>query len=158
RRTHPARETSGDGMIEPHARWMSPSPLWTEARVAGDASALQAPSLLRFASDTFMDDFLALLEEDPSRMGELRALPETWRGPVPRPDPVEPMPAFKRALSRHQLAQQAGGNGLALAKQPKPAGAPATRLKLYQPAHKRFYLLAASLVCQIPGMPDRALD
>ena len=29
-------------------------------------------------------------------------------------------------------------------------------LKLYQPVHQRFYLLAASLVCKIPGMPDRA--
>lgn len=31
-------------------------------------------------------------------------------------------------------------------------------LKLYQPAHNRFYLVAASLVCRIPGLPDRALN
>jgi hypothetical protein len=137
---------------------MAPSPLWSEARAAGDAPALQRPSILRFASDSFMDEFLAMLEADPSRLGELRAMPETWRGPAPRPDTVEPMPAFKRALSRRQLVQQAGGNGLALARQPAPASAPAVRLKLYQPAHQRFYLVASNLVCQTPGFPDRVLD
>jgi hypothetical protein len=31
-------------------------------------------------------------------------------------------------------------------------------LKLYQPAHQRYYLIAASLVCQLPGLPDRGVD
>jgi hypothetical protein len=31
-------------------------------------------------------------------------------------------------------------------------------LKLYQPAHGRHYLVAANLVCQIPGIPDRVVD
>lgn len=31
-------------------------------------------------------------------------------------------------------------------------------LKLYQPAHGYFYLVAASLVCQIPGLPDKTID
>ncbi len=30
--------------------------------------------------------------------------------------------------------------------------------KLYQPAHGRFYLVAASLVCRTPGFPDRKID
>jgi len=34
-------------------------------------------------------------------------------------------------------------------------GAP---LDLYQPVHQRFYLLAASLVCRLPGLPDRVAD
>ena len=33
--------------------------------------------------------------------------------------------------------------------------APSGTLKLYQPVHQRYYLLAASLVCKIAGMPDR---
>jgi hypothetical protein len=41
------------------------------------------------------------------------------------------------------------------------AGWEATRgndpLTLYQPIHNRFYLAAATLVCQRPGLPDRAL-
>ncbi|MGA1839272.1 MAG: hypothetical protein ACMUIU_01495 [bacterium] len=31
-------------------------------------------------------------------------------------------------------------------------------LKLYQPVHGRFYLVAASLVCRLPGLPDKTLD
>jgi hypothetical protein len=38
---------------------------------------------------------------------------------------------------------------------PPPA---ADALKLYQPAHGDFYLVAASLVCAIPGLPDRRVD
>ena len=30
--------------------------------------------------------------------------------------------------------------------------------KLYQPAHGRFYLVAASLVCRLPGLPDHVVD
>jgi hypothetical protein len=145
-------------MIEPHVRWMAPSPLWSEARVAGDTAALQQPTLLRFATDSFMDEFFGMLEADPARLGELRAMPETWRGPTPRPKPVQPLPAFQRALSRRQLADRAGGNGVALAKHPLQASAASPHLKLYQPAHQRFYLLAANLVCRMPGFPDRALD
>lgn len=145
-------------MIEPHARWMAPSPLWTEARVAADANALRQPTLLRFASDSFMDEFIALLEAEPARLGELRAVPETWRGPAPRSAPVEPLPAFRRDLSRRQLAERAGGNGLALASKPVVATARSPRLKLYQPAHQRYYLVSSCLVCQTPGFPDRVLD
>ena len=32
------------------------------------------------------------------------------------------------------------------------------QLKLYQPAHGHFNLVAAALVCRVPGMPDRTLD
>ncbi len=31
-------------------------------------------------------------------------------------------------------------------------------LTLYQPVHNRNYLVAASLTCELPGLPDRALD
>ncbi len=47
-----------------------------------------------------------------------------------------------------------------LARAPKPfAAVPANtpRLKLYQPAHQRFYVAAATLACAIPGLPDRKL-
>jgi hypothetical protein len=33
----------------------------------------------------------------------------------------------------------------------------AVALKLYQPAHQRHYLVAANLVCGVPGFPDRAV-
>src|SRR5205823_86492 len=31
-------------------------------------------------------------------------------------------------------------------------------LKLYQPAHMRYYLITACLICRIVGMPDRKVD
>src|SRR5262249_11239787 len=37
-----------------------------------------------------------------------------------------------------------------------PASDPA--LKLFQPAHQRFYLVTACLVCRMPGLPDRVVD
>jgi hypothetical protein len=33
-----------------------------------------------------------------------------------------------------------------------------TPLKLYQPAHGRYYLVTATLVCRIPGFPDREIN
>lgn len=42
----------------------------------------------------------------------------------------------------------------------KPVGwtPPIDRLKLYQAAHGDFYLVAASLVCRMPGLPDRLVQ
>jgi hypothetical protein len=31
-------------------------------------------------------------------------------------------------------------------------------LRLFQPAHHRYYLVAASLVCQLPGLPERRIN
>src|SRR5262245_51485446 len=31
-------------------------------------------------------------------------------------------------------------------------------LKLFQPAHGRFYLVCGSLCCRLPGFPDRVVD
>mgnify|MGYP000848388008 CR=1 FL=1 len=41
-----------------------------------------------------------------------------------------------------------------------PGEAPTTptTLKLYQPAHGRHHLVVASLVCRLPGLPDRLVD
>jgi hypothetical protein len=47
---------------------------------------------------------------------------------------------------------------------PRPAGAPSnwtapiSTLKLYQPAHGHFYLVAANLVCRLPGIPDHTVE
>jgi hypothetical protein len=47
---------------------------------------------------------------------------------------------------------------------PPPPGAPASwsgllpQVKLYQAAHGHFNLVAASLVCRMPGLPDKTLD
>jgi hypothetical protein len=67
---------------------------------------LRRPAILRFASDTFMDDYLALMENDPARLSQLVAQPETWRGPTPPVAPVAKQPAFLRSLTRLRLASE----------------------------------------------------
>jgi hypothetical protein len=133
--------------------------------------------VLRFATDSFMEDFMAMLETAPARLGEYMVRPETWRAPTPAPAPVEQGPEFIRKLSRLRFAANRKVNqlaGLSPAKVQTSALATATGVagalaiatasaaqkpfKLYQPAHQRFYLITACLVCRLPGLPDRALD
>ena len=47
---------------------------------------------------------------------------------------------------------------VAAAPAPASAGVAFARLKLYQPAHQRHYLVSGSLVCQVPGLPDREVN
>jgi len=116
------------------------------------------PAILRFASDTFMDEFLAVLENDPAQLTGLVARPETWRGPTPPASstsllaPTAPLSSRARMLQRFRRVAERAQNRATL---PVPAEAP---LKLYQSAHQRYYLLAACLVCRQVGLPDRALD
>lgn len=149
-------------------QWISPSPLWARFTPAGGGASAAAddqfrPAILRFASDDFMDRLLAILARDPKALGELLARPETWRSPsgeTPSLVDREPLPRLARTLGR-----------LKAAREPKAAlaavEAKATRkeqaqereivLKLYQPAHQRFYLVAADLVCRTAGFPRHAL-
>jgi hypothetical protein len=152
-------------MSEHPVQWMAPSPLWPEATSLGPETAVGAmrrPAILRFASDTFMEDLVTLMEQDPGGLAELRAQAETWRGPMAEAAPPRRLPAFERLLSRRQLALSRARptNGALLPALVPPARAAAARpaLKLYQPAHQRYYLIAACLVCGLPGLPDRALD
>ena len=146
--------------MEHRVEWTAPSPTWPALTGADDAAVRRTftrPSLFRFASDSFMDDFLATLDVDPMRLGEYAARPETWRGPAAAVTPTPPAPPFARALQRQRLSllRRASATGAA-ARVPPAADTPI--LKLYQPAHQRYYLVAASLVCQLPGLPDRAID
>lgn len=113
----------------PPVVWHTAAPLWRDALRDADASRqrFQRPEILRFATDTFMDDLQAVLADDPDRVGEFVARPETWRDPAvgwtefPDFDQTQPV-------------------------------------KLYQPAHGRFYLVSAALVCQTRGLPDRTVE
>lgn len=117
-------------------QWRTASPLWAIADPLDNASLLR-PALLRFTTDRFMEDFLAIATQAPQRLGEWQVQPETWRRPAPTP-PLPPLPPLP--LSEDLDADLAG--------QP---------LKLYQPVHQRYYLVTANLVCRIPGLPDRTL-
>ncbi len=157
-------------MAEHQVKWTAPSPLWAEAANNTDPVMRQTfnqPAILRFATDSFMDDLLALLEKDPVQVSGLVAQWETWREPIPPPqsasllEPTAPMSSFARKLNRLRLIAEHGRGRAAL---PSPASAKTPDnteqrpLKLYQPGHQRYYLVSACLVCGLPGMPDRALD
>ena len=173
-------------------QWMAPSPLWAEAAAATAGGtvrrALRQPAVLRFSTDTFMEEFAATLEHDPRRLADFLARPETWREPTPEPDPLERVPEFVRKLGRareavnrtleaaNRTSQPSAARGAAGLIGRAPAAlsnasqltaaklaaaksaAAAKPLKLYQPAHQRFYLVTACLVCRVAGLPDHALD
>jgi hypothetical protein len=55
--------------------WVTASPLWEGT----PQPPAPAPALLRFASDTFMDDLTTLLDTSPAQLAALRAQPESFR-------------------------------------------------------------------------------
>jgi hypothetical protein len=156
-------------MNEHPVQWTAPSALWAAATNATDPAVRQTfsrPAILRFASDTFMDEFLAILENDPAQLSTLVAKPETWRGPIPpststaaRP-PTVPQSSLARQLQRLRLIaeRKRQGPAVAIPAVVTDAAPPQDRLKLYQPAHQRYYMIAACLVCRLVGLPDRTLD
>ena len=155
-------------MSEPHVQWTAPSPLWESIANATDPAVRQTlgqPAILRFASDTFMDELLAMLDNDPAQVRDLVAQPETWRGPTPPTSaslltPALPMSRLARRLQRVRRVTERTSSGRAAP--PPTTGAEADvaqlPLKLYQPAHQRYYLVASCLVCRQIGLPDRTLD
>ena len=93
-----------------------------------DPQGLRRPALLRFVSDDFMDLLRALLLREPARLVDWVARPVSFGGTT-----------FGTRDAARLL----------------PDGAP---LKLFQPVHGSFNLVAASLVCRQVGIPDRAVD
>lgn len=80
------------------------------------------------------------------------------------------LPAYKDSFRRPQMLAFQGDNFMeaffAVAAAGQPADFPIAQneplmtsetLKLFQPAHGRFYLVCASLCCVRPGFPDRAI-
>ncbi|CAN5161451.1 hypothetical protein BH10PSE4_BH10PSE4_21370 [soil metagenome] len=127
--------------------WQAPRPLWS------GLSGAAAPAILRFAGDDFMDQMLATLANDPARIGERLARPETWRSPPSETAEVDlvdrvPLPSLIAGARRKRALKVRG---------PTITPRPPAPLKLYQPAHQRFYLVGASLVCAIPGLPERTI-
>lgn len=131
--------------------WAAPRPLWS----AGGGKRGLAPSILRFATDEFMEQLLGILESDPNALASHVAKYESWRSKqddlvstdhvtrVPLPAPVRKASLFTRLKSKPVAAP-------VVVPPPQPK-----KLKLYQPAHQRFYVVTATLACALPGMPDR---
>lgn len=109
--------------------WRTAAPLWRLAIEDGGSHArFKGPALLRFDGDDFMERYQASLAGDPPTLADKVARFETFEKP--------------RAgwLTAAELA----------AERRVP--------KLFQPAHQRFYLVCASLVCERLGLPDRRID
>ena len=138
------------------------APLWSltgDPQVSENRLQFRTPTLLRFATDTFMDDFQNLLKTDPQSLSQYVAAPETWSSPPN--EPVPPVAASGLALvltrARQAAVKKLQAKGTRVIGE-IPGITPGKVLKLYQPAHGRFYLVAACLVCRMLGLPDRRID
>lgn len=149
-------------LVESHVEWTTPQPLWLLAgdpAVAENRRQFRTPAILRFASDSFMAEFLDLLKTEPQRLQEFLALPETWNSPPGEPAPPPQKTGLALKLFRARAAAvrrlEAQGSRVLGASQSSPDARP---LKLYQPVHQRFYLVATCLVCRVLGLPDRRIN
>ena len=144
-------------------RWTQPSPFWSETatQLAGvTAPEFARPAILRFTTDSFMDELLNVLATDPRRLGEYRVRPETWRGFAAPPAPLTPKKIFALPFQRLGAARKNFKNGSASlpTTPPQIPLPPDLPLKLYAPAAQRYYFVASCLVCQMPGLPDRHVE
>jgi len=153
--------------VTPHpVTWQAPQPLWARfgesAEAAATAPDQPRPAILRFATDEFMDELLATLARDPSRLDALVARPETWRAPIAARAGLiarTPIPSLAQSSARRTFARRTKHAVAATVAESDITTQGQTRkvpLKLYQPAHQRFYVVSASLVCRQQGLPDRA--
>src|SRR5262245_54374058 len=95
--------------------WTQPPPVWPNLSVKfvpERAASLQTPVILRFASDSFMDDFMNLLATEPQRLGELRVKPESWRGFTASPDPRKRPPGAEVLRHLRLFRRPPRANGL----------------------------------------------
>jgi hypothetical protein len=146
--------------------WQAPQPLWARfgsRETAATAPDQARPAILRFATDEFMEQMLGTLASDPSRLGTLIARPETWRSPAQEQADLvarTPLPRMAQSAVRRAFARSAKPTVGATVDEAdvKEQNQTLRRpLKLYQPAHHRYYLVTASLVCAVPGLPERAV-
>lgn len=143
---------------------MAPSPLWPELQARANGTlqtVIRRPELLRFATDTFMNDLLRVMNSNPDQLIDFAAQPETWRAPAEQPKLPEPVPHLGKKFSllgRASRRQSQSSTASDAKPQTSEKQNSTPTLKLYQPAHQRFYLVTASLVCQLAGLPDRRVD
>jgi hypothetical protein len=133
--------------------WLAPQSLWSppwSVRGATGNGAFNQPAILRFRNDEFMDELVSLLAHEPHRLGEWLALPETWRSPQPAPAAVREL---RQAGPPNLLSQRVRSLAPVASTTALEALDDALPLKLYQPAHQRFYLVGATLVCRQAGLP-----
>jgi hypothetical protein len=151
------------------SKWVSPSPLWkdfSDTRSQEMRKNFHRPTILRFNTDNFMDELLSVMNYYPESLAEWKAQPETWREPMPSPPTAakvkiaQPISQFK--INQTQQIKSIGASLRAASISPVNSVVQTSLddkpLKLYQPAHLRFYLVTASFVCRQVGLPDRNVD
>jgi hypothetical protein len=148
---------------ERHIEWTSPAPLWDEfngSTTADQRRIFRTPAILRFASDSFMQDFLGLMEVQPQRLGELLAAPEKWSSPLADVAPPAPTSGLRLRLAqaRNSAVRRLEARKGIVRTTAWNDAPPQQPLKLFHPAHQRYYLVAACLVCRTIGLPDRPLN
>jgi hypothetical protein len=148
---------------EGHVEWTMPAPLWQtvgDPSLADSRLRFRTPMLLRFATDTFMQDFLDLLNTDPHRLSDYLAVPETWSTPLAEPVPAAAKAglALKLQQARNAAVARLQARGTPVIGASKSSSTAARPLKLFQPAHGRFYMVSTCLVCRTVGLPDRRID
>jgi hypothetical protein len=109
-------------------QWLSPSPLWNDFAAVESRPAFRRPAILRFATDTFMEDLQTLLSTKSATLRNYVAQPESWQAPAV-------------GLPAAGVIPQAS----------------ALPLKFFQPVHQRFYLATAALTCRVAGLPDHTV-
>ena len=63
--------------------WVTAPPLWDLAQVdAGARTRFRQPALLRFDSDSFMEELIEVLEKRSTELADRVAKPETWETPA----------------------------------------------------------------------------
>lgn len=173
--------------INSKSKWYAPLPLWAKPSSIGLQKkphkylSLDSPAIFRFDNDDFMEEFTSVIAHDPQAIKDWVAQYETWRDPMPSPKPVAIKAGpgsveYLYSRTRTKQLESKGGNrksgnneipkkGLlrafiekdkALAGPKQPNTDPT--LKLYQPAQQRYYMVGASLVCDISGFPDSSID
>lgn len=160
--------------LKQNVRWHAPLPVWAEnsstgLRVINEALA-PCPSILRFASDSFMQEILDVMQNSPRRISEWLVQSETWRQPMKSPEPVvkvEEENSLKFLLDRtHKLTEQRRpstdrplrlqkSRAMIIGEDLKIGDVP---IKLFQSTHQRYYLVSASLLVNQAGLPDQPLN
>ncbi|MFN2441758.1 MAG: hypothetical protein ABR517_03650 [Thermoanaerobaculia bacterium] len=149
--------------MEQHIEWTAPAALWDDFNGTTNAEQrriFRTPAILRFATDDFMEQFLGLIEDDPRRIRELLVVPETWRKPPAEVEVASPKRGLAGQLARARttVVRKLEARQLAVRQTPWNPASTEMPLKLYQPAHQRYYLVTACLVCRTLGLPDKMLD
>lgn len=149
--------------MEAHVDWTSPAALWHQYRGPADERQRQVfltPAILKFSSDTYMQELLDLMQTNPHHIAGRLAAPETWSKRETAPAPIVPKRGLIGKLERARAAvvQRLEAQQLALVRDTPWNAGGGDPLKLFHPASQRYYVVTACLICRTLGMPDHPVD